>query len=341
MAKATIRDVARASGVGLSTVSRVVNGNYPVNEQTRARVLKAIAELGYVPDAAARSMKTNRTLLVGIVVPDISNASMMQAVRGAERVLAAAGYALMIASSEDNAAGEQRILGDFFSRKVDAVILATCQTDAAYFRRLQTDAPLVFMERGVPGLEADLVAEDHETAAETLTEMLLANGHRRIALVNGGPHIPAAQRRQDGFVRALRAHGLAPEPRYVIRANTAGSARALRDLFTSLPGDAWPTAVFATNNRRAEVVVSTLESLGLRIPDDISVVSYGNANLGENHALRLTYVDQEPAELGRLAGELVLKRIRQGASGTTGPVRMSSEATIVSGNSHRRIAERV
>lgn len=341
MSKVTIRDVARASGVGLSTVSRVVNGNYPVHAQTRARVLKAIEELGYVPDATARSLKTNKTSLIGIAVPDISATTIMQVVRGIECVLSPAGYTMMIASTDEDPAKEQRILDDFLGRKADAVLLTTCQKEPDYFHRLERQGvPFILLERSIHGLNADLVSEEHEVAAEKLTEFLLANGHRRIALVNGGAQIPAAQRRQEGFIRAMHVHGLFVDQRYIIRTSSAGVAKELQTLFTSLPGETWPTAIFATNGRRADATLTALMEMGLRVPEDISLVAYGNVAFGDHTPFRLTYVEQELMQLGELAGELALKRIRQGKRDKPGGVRLTGAPNLILGNTHRRIAER-
>lgn len=334
MAKAaTIRDVARQSGTAISTVSRVINGNYPVSAETRQRVLEAIAALDYRPDGVARSLKVKNTYLVGVVVADLCNSFFMRLVKGMEHVLSGDGYSIIIAEHEENPERERRIVEMLLDKKVSAIVTTTCHTSATYYRGVRTgEVPIVFVDRTVPELEADAVMEDNEANAYELTRYLLENGHRRIAVITGGAPVYTTASRYAGYCRALREYDIEPAEQYVVAEQQGSSHEGILALFHHLPRAEWPTAVFASNNRRAEDALRAFRDLGLRVPEDVSLVSYGNISLPWLFNLKLTRIEQDMVRIGQKTGELVLRKIKYPQSGYREYV-MNSQ--IVYGNSVR------
>lgn len=314
--KATIRDVARESGTAISTVSRVINGNYPVSEDARRRVLDAIATLDYRPDGVARSLKAKKTYLVGVVVADLSNLFFMQLVKGIERALALDGYSIIIADHEENPEKERAIVEMLLEKKVAAIITTTCHSSATYYKSVQTTGvPIVFVDRIIESFEADGVLEDNEANAYELTRYLLKKGHRRIAAVTGDVAVHTAASRYKGYCRALREFGIEPSPEYEVGGRHGTCYEGILEMFHRLPRDTWPTAVFASNNKRAEGTLHACFDLALHVPDDLSVVSYGDISLPWMFSLKLTHIDQDMIRIGQKAGELVLCKIKnpQGA----------------------------
>jgi len=337
MGKVTIRDVANAASVGLSTVSRVINGNYPVNEKTRATVLKAIEQLDYVPNGVARSLKMKRTQLIGVIVPDVGNTFFMQLIKGIERRLSQNGYTLMIASSDECAEKEKSIVNIFLEKKAEALIVSTCQVEESYFQRQRRhDMPIVFVDRSIPGLDIDMVSEENELCAQQLTEFLIRNGHRRIGIVNSERNVDTSRRRNEGFRRAMAARKLPVHPEHVVEVRGyEGCYKAVRALFEGVPENQRPTALFATNNRRAEITLSVLNEMGIHVPDEVSLVAYGDVSASELLALKVTRIEQDTQRLGGMAADLAMKRIEKSGA----PQSLSITSQLVVGNSHRAILE--
>ncbi len=331
MGKTTIKDVAREAGVGIATVSRVINGNYPVSDAARQRVQAAIAELHYRPDGIARSLKAQKTFLIGVVIADLSNSFFMQLVKGIEKTLSSSGYSIIIADHEENPFKEQQIIEMFLEKKVDAIVTTTCQTEASYFEQLRrTDVPIIFVDRLIDGLDMDTVTEDNETSSYDLVSYLIDCGHRRIGVITGDLHVHTSYSRYLSYVKAMRDHGLTPDPRLIVHEQRIECYEDVRSMLCSLSPEERPTAIFATNNKRAESVLRACLDLGIAVPDTISVVSYGNISLPWLFSLKLTHVGQDLVRIGQETGEMVLRKL---ISPHAGHKEYTINSSIIYGNS--------
>ncbi|MBB6672437.1 LacI family DNA-binding transcriptional regulator [Cohnella nanjingensis] len=314
MSKATIKQVAAAAEVSTATVSRVLNESGYVSEEVKERVMEAVDRLNYQPSAIARSLKQDKTFMIGVIVPDISNPYFMGISRGIEDVVGQEGFQLMFGSSDENPGKEERLLQLFQEKRVDAIVLATAGgNDDIVGRLADAGVPIVLVDRKLESAEAgerlDLVAEDNAEGAFRLTSRLLEDGHVRIGVVNGPARASTGRERDEGVRQALRARGIASEPLvYNGEFSTEDGIRAVRRFLASDPR---PTAIVSLNNRMSLGVLLEIVRNGLRIPDDMAVASFGEVEAGS--LLKepgLYYIDQHPYEMGTRAGELLLRRIQ-------------------------------
>jgi len=314
LSKATIKEVAAAAEVSTATVSRVLNDSGYVSDEVKERVLDAVSRLHYQPSAIARSLKQDKTYMIGVIVPDISNSYFMGISRGIEDVVGQEGFQLMFCSSDENPDKEGRLLRLLQEKRVDAIVLATSGgNDETVGRLASAGLPLVLIDRKLEdeeiGSRLDLVAEDNEEGASRLTRKLLEEGHVRIGVVNGPARVSTGRERYAGVRRAMREFGIGAEPlMYNGDFSTDDGIRAVRQF---LEADSKPTAIVSLNNRMGLGVLLEIVRSGLRIPDDLAVASFGEveaASLLGNTGLH--YIDQHPYEMGVKTGEILLKRIR-------------------------------
>jgi DNA-binding LacI/PurR family transcriptional regulator len=301
---ATITEVAREAGVGVGTVSRVMNGSTAVRDETRRRVLDAIARLGYAPNAAARALSTGRTATVGVVAPFFTRASVVTRLRGISRALDAGGYRLVlfdVERPEQAPAIFQELAG---GGRVDAVLAVTlCPDEPELGRFAASGIPVVLVDREHPRLAS--VTIDDVSGGRLATDHLLGLGHERIGFVGDiepGPTRPIA-RRHAGYEAALRAAGMRPDHRLVCRAlhgrePTAAATRALLAL------ESPPTAIFAASDDQALAVLEVAAQDGVEVPGDLSVVGFDDVEAARWAGL--TTVAQPLEESGVQGAELVL-----------------------------------
>jgi len=309
--KATIKDVAREANVAVATVSRVCNRNYPVSEDVRQRVLEAIAKLQYRPTEAARTLKAQHTSLVGVSVGDLSNMFFMQMVKGIEQQLTRHGYSILIAAHEEDPEKERRISEVFLEYKVACIVTTTCHVGSDYYKSIRkTGVPVIFVDRLIDNFAADTVVEDNDANSCELVTHLLEMGHRRIAVVNGDLSVHTSVSRYRGYLNALERFGIKPDPDYLVDGCRGSSYQNTKAMLMRLDRAKWPTAIFATNNKRVEGTLRALMELDARVPDDVSVVSYGDISLPWIFSLKLTHVDQNMVRIGQKTAELVLKKIK-------------------------------
>jgi DNA-binding LacI/PurR family transcriptional regulator len=314
--RATIRDVAASAGVSHQTVSRVLNASPSVAEPTRARVLAAIQELGYVPSPMARGLTSNRTHSLGVVTDDISDFFFGHMVAGAEAEARRRGYYLMIGSAErdDDERGYLRLM---LERRVEGLILARTRVPLRGEHLLAARCaavPLVLVGSSrVPGVV--VVDVDNRQGGYDATRHLLEQGHRRIATIIGPEELPSSIARLEGYRQALQEAGVREDTALEERAGDwgveSGEAAAARLLER---GQTF-TALFAHNDLIALGAIARLRHADLRVPGDVSVVGYDNLPVAAVVEPPLTTVHQPMHELGALATALLLDQL----GGDSGP----------------------
>lgn len=303
-------DVAARVGVSHQTVSRVINAHPSVAPLTRERVLRAIAELGYRPNVAARALVTGSTRTIGLVTVNINQYGPAQTMLGLERAARAAGYALSVAILEEATAGAMREeVERFVARSVDAVVaLSTYDDAAAAVSALESPVPLVAVQVG--GAEArPAVSVDQEAGARLAMRHLLDLGHRTVHHVAGPADSQEARARTTGWRAELAAVG-AVVPHHPIGDWTAESGHAAgRVLVGRRHAGERVTAVFVANDQMALGLLAALHEGGLSVPRDVSVVGFDDLPEAPYFAPPLTTVRQDFAELGRRGVQLVLDRL--------------------------------
>src|SRR5215207_3398067 len=274
---ATIRDVAKASGVSTATVSAVINDSAYVSPDLRTRVLAAVRDLGYAPSQTARNLRSGRTQLIGLVVADLANPFFARVVLAAEAAVAAWGYSMVVFNSDEKPEAEKRILARIRALACEGVMLVPVG-DAAQSVKRNVDGrpmPMVLFGRTVAEDEYDTVTIDNVSAGREATSYLLDLGHRRIGTVTGPLHLSTGRGRYEGMLAAMKARGLAPEPGHVrsgeFREDAAYSAA--RSLLQQ-PNP--PSALYVASGVMALGVMRAIADLGLRCPTDISVASTDN-----------------------------------------------------------------
>jgi LacI family transcriptional regulator len=305
----TVQDVARRAGVSTATVSYVLNGTRFVSGGLRERVLAAMRELHYEPNAAARTLRSHRSYTLGLILSDLRNPFFTEAVRGIEDVAQARGYTVLLANSNEDQEQEARHLRVLRAKRVDGLIVAPAGGAYEELAQLvEADFPLVLLDRHLAGLRTFAVTLDNEAAAHAAVDHLIRLGHRRVGMVTGRPPISSTIERQQGYRRALDQAGLSFDEQLVVTGGSTieGGAAATSAL---LERPSPPTALFTANNLMTIGALMSIERHGLSVPGDVALVGFDDFPWADVLRPRLTTVAQPLYELGRTAAELVLRQL--------------------------------
>lgn len=306
--KVTMRDVARLADVSMATVSNVLNQPAIVKPRTRERVERAIAQLNFVPNSAARHLAAGRSKSIGLVLLDLANPYFLAVARGVEDVAADAGYVVMLFNSADSPEREERALRVLLEQRVSGVLMSPVGTRSASVSRLRDDGiNVVLFDRGGASHGECSVAVDDQQGGRLATEHLLESGHRRFVFVGGASHVRQHAARLKGAKQALR-NAVIDDDIPVVRDEMTmeGGRRAAARI---LDMDPRPTAVLCGNDLYAVGVEQGLLAAGVRIPEDISIVGYDDVEMAAVTAVPLTSVQQPMYAMGRTATELLISEI--------------------------------
>jgi DNA-binding LacI/PurR family transcriptional regulator len=319
--RATIRDVGRRALVSHQTVSRVINGEPSIAPATRARVERAIAELGFHPNHVARSLASRKTYTVGVIMGDVASPFFPDVVRGAEDVLSPLGYSLFLASSRRDPDVERRNVEHLLERSADGLILGAPRSRpdelAALARR--AGVPMVFLNREVRGRQVASVWVDWPSATTEVVAYLAGLGHRRIALVVPSRDEAPFASREDWYAQALARSDLAP-PRSLIVRERISIEGGHRAGLTLLSLDEPPTAAICHNDTMAIGMLQACAERRVRVPDDLSIVGWDDVPYASLVTPPLTTVRVPRHELGRAAAATLLDLIAGRMAGEHGPL---------------------
>jgi LacI family transcriptional regulator len=309
---ATIKEISRRAGVSIGTVSNVLNGLPTVREAARQRVLEAIEKLGYEPSLLGRALRKDKTNMIVVIVPDITNPFFPGAVRGAEDVAFQNGFRLVLCNSDNDATKEATYLREMRTYRPSGLIIVPAslsqgiEEPKAY---LKAGSGVVYMDRIPPKWRGDSVTSKHEDGAYAATKYLIGLGHERIATIAGPLTSPSGSARLKGFRHAMKEARLNVPTGYIQEAEfnkQAGHEKGNALLELRLR----PTAIFAANDLVAFGVLAALREAGLRCPADISVVGFDNLDDSDVVVPALTTVDQFGYQLGAKAAQIVIDRTR-------------------------------
>lgn len=303
----TIKDVARLAGVSPSTTARALSGEGYVAAAVRERVRAAVAQLGYVRDAQASSLRKGASRSVGVLVSDLRNPFYADLAAGIGRVAHDNGYTMVLTDDRGSQEQEMEAVRTFLSMRVAGVVITPLTQDASAFL-LQQNVPVVEADRTFSGGTCDSVLVDNRGASQRMTDHLISLGHRRIALMVDETDWTTGGERFSGYEESLTEHGISVEPSLVVRAgwDTSAARTAAVDLLTRKDR---PTAVFAANSVLAEGLWRAAADLGFRIPVDLSIVSFDDAPWMSMVSPGLTAVAQDALALGEAAMKRILARI--------------------------------
>jgi LacI family transcriptional regulator len=302
----TIQDVAKTAGVSVSTVSRVLNGKLDVASETQDRIRSVIDDLGYTTNLAARSMRSFKKNMVGLIMPDIAYPFAIEVMKGVNRAIAQSEFDLLVYTTGDirkigRASHEQKYVSLLSNSITDGVIIVAPVTG-----EFSTDAPIVSIDPLMSDPNYPSVHATNYHGAMEAMNYLIELGHRRIGFISGRSELESSNRRLKGYRDALEKAGLPVDERLIASGDytTETGAKCARELISL---DNPPTAIFASNDQSAMGVFQVAEELGLRIPEDLSVIGFDN--IMESKYLRLTTVDQFISEMGFVATQMLFKLI--------------------------------
>lgn len=305
----TIHHVAAAAGVSVSTVSRVLNDKGDVADETYERVQQVIAELGYTSSLAARSMRSRKTNVIGLIIPDIGDPFSVLVMKGVNQAIAKFGYDLITYTASDRSptswsAREQHYVSLLNGSITDGIIIF-----APTASKLTSSYPIVAVDHHPGDSDFPTVIATNWQGALSVMEYLTQLGHRRIGFVGGRSDLQSGVRRYQGYVDGLQRVGVQPDPALITEGDYTLDVgyRCGQDLL-ALPEP--PTAIFAANDQSAFGVIKAAHELGLKIPDDLSVVGFDNTPEAAYHLpAGLTTVDQSVLQMGLVATEMLVKLI--------------------------------
>lgn len=309
----SMKDVAARAGVSAATASRALSGNGPVSAKARARVLTAAEDLDFVPSFTAASLASGRSRNIGVIVPSIDRWFFAKVVRGIAGEVFRVGYDLTLYNTEGSSEHQESVLRDFLRRKrLDAVITVSLQLDEDEIRQLKaTGRPTVGVGGPMPGVRT--ISVDNFDIGVLATEHLLGLGHRSIGHLAGGrdPYrdFDLSRSRQGGFKAAIERAGIEVRPQWIVMSDfTMGDA--YRQATAMLGSGERPTAIFCASDEIAVGTLQAARTLGLRVPEDLSLIGVDGAEVGE--VFGITTIAQDPAHQGELAARRLLAQLADG-----------------------------
>ena len=316
---ATIKDVARLAGVSVSTISKYLNGGNVLEENAEA-IRKAIAELDYRVNPFARSLKTQRSKSIGVLLPEMTPPFFGSVVMSLDRTLREHGYHTLISCYSSSYGLERENLQFLINNGIDGLIYAPEDISAEEFYDLTANCsiPTVQIDRMVQGVSSDTVLVDNSDAAYDAVTHLILRGHRRIAIITGPKSVYSAKERLVGYLRALSDNGILYDDNLVISGQYVfGTGYRALETLLELPDP--PTAVFVTNYDFTIGLVTAARERGVSIPDDLDIFGFDCVEICTMMNPPLPVVQQPEAEIGKIAGEYLIQRLE----GYTGAPRIT------------------
>jgi LacI family transcriptional regulator len=305
----SIVDVARHAGVSITTVSHALSGNRPVAEATRMRIERSIRELGYHPNAFARGLRTERSHMVALIIPDITNPYYPTLARGMQDALLEARYQMFVCNTDARRERERDFLTDSRQRRVDGIAIAPFATSARMLApTLRARIPIVSFGSAIRHVNIDRVRTDDVDGSRDATRYLIDKRYRPIGMIAGPPGMSPSDNRLKGYSDALRARQIPFDPKLVAIGDftRAGGAAAMREL---LSRTIRARAVFCANDLMAIGAMDAARDAGLRIPRDVALVGYDDIEAASLVTPDLTTVLNPAYEMGHASGRLLLERI--------------------------------
>ena len=308
---ATMKDIAKRTGLGLATISSYFNGGN-VREKNRIKIEAAIEELHYEVSEVARGLKTNATRTIGVVIPELNNTFCAEIITGMEDVLRSHGYATIVCDCRTDRKLEQEAVEFLIRRRVDGIINMPVDEEGKHLRKFQkTGKPIVLIDRRIQGISCDSVLVDNRKAAEDAVQCFIKNGHRNIGIIGGPEGIFTAQERLAGYSKALKEAGIPIRGSLIFHGDYTiqGGVRGLEELVRSNPD---MTAVFVTNYEMTMGAMIGVNELGIKIPEQLSMIGFDNLQFARACNPKLTIVSQPTDGIAREVARIMLEHLENG-----------------------------
>lgn len=312
MKNVTIKDVAKVAGVSIATVSRVINNNPFVNKDLEHKVLSVIKQLNYYPNSVARSLKNRSTLTIGFLVSDISNNFFTKMSRAIEDVIQLHNYNLLVCSTDNKQKKEYEYLQLLLGKKVDGIIINTTGKNDEFISEISKRIPIVLCGRKInnPNFIGDFVDSDNISGSYDLTSHLINLGHRKIGIINGLTSVSSGSERFEGFQKAMKMIGIDIDNDYKYKYDgTFDMDGGYKGVAKLMESDDQPTAIVITNNEMSIGALKYFRIHNIRIPEDISIASFGNIVNDDLLFVKPSCVKMNTWIMGKKQGELIIERI--------------------------------
>lgn len=310
MGSITLKDVAKVAGVSYATVSRALSGSPEIGPDTRDRILKLCAEMGYTPNSVARSMVMKRTNIIGLIVASIDNPFMSELTNHLEIYSRKCGYNLMVCNSSYNLDLEKEVFSLLLGRQVDGIIMIPVGNESyESLKTLTAQVPTVFISENMQDLPENYVAVDNRQGTEAATEYLYRLGHRRILYLGCRTHSVTHQLRLEGYLDACQRLGLTPSVVHSIYPRSSqDTGYALASQYFDSPHD--HTAMICASDTLAIGAMHAAIEHGISIPRDLSVIGFDNISYASLPQIDLTTIDQPKQQMATSAVDMLLDRIK-------------------------------
>ena len=325
---ATMKDLSRETGLGLATISKYFNGG-TVREKNRVLIEAAVKKLHYVPNEVARSLKTQHSRVIGVIIPELSNAFITSIISSMEDILRKHDYAVIVCDCRSDPKREKDAVEFLLHRRVDGLINMATDTTGAHLKApLASGIPVLLIDRLIESLRGKVSAViiDNVHAASQAVEKLTGLGHRQIGLVLGSPNLYTTNQRLTGYLNALNEAGIKPTEEYIRYGDYTmdGGYQAVLDL---LKLKNRPTALFVTNFEMTLGTMLALQHNGVRVPEDLSVIGFDKLELFGEIFPNLTLIRQPQLSIGRESANLMLNMLSNEESGGCRIVTLTTELT--------------
>lgn len=303
-----IKDVAQYAGVSPSTVSRVLSNTGYIHTDTRKKVMDAVNVLNYTPNGLAKSLKLGRSNTIALMVPSIQNLIFPVIARGVEDTARKNGFTVILCNTDENVESEKAYINKLRTRWIDGFIVSSMLPTSDHIRKLRADGfPIVLTSRFYDE-SIDAVGIDNFNAAYTAVNYLIKTGHKKIAFAMGRAELSMYTDRRKGYIKALEDNGIAVDESLII--NETNGTNSFYSITTKmLQNGNRPDAIFASSDPKAIVIMKAIRDVGLRIPQDISVMGFDNIEIAPMLEPPLSTVSQPLYEIGVLAAQKLIKQI--------------------------------
>jgi LacI family transcriptional regulator len=309
---ATLKNIAIQAGVSVPTVSRVLNGkskHYRISQETQDLILKVAKELNYSPNQLARGLRLKRTNTLGYITPDISNPFFSNIARVVEKFARKQGYSIILCDSEEDSDIEAESLQLLIDRKIDGLIISPVGQTVDHLKGVYNqNIPIVLIDRFFPDLDFPYVTSDNYRGALEATSYLIECGHTKIAYIQGLKNTSPNNERIKGFRDAHKNYGIEPDDSYIV-GNNFGEENGYIEMKLLLKRNNKPTAVFAGSNLISLGVLRALAEENLKVPDDLSMISFDDQPYSKFLATPMTTVSQSGSQIGQLATKILIDLI--------------------------------
>ncbi|HEX7713446.1 MAG TPA: LacI family DNA-binding transcriptional regulator [Bacillota bacterium] len=323
-----IKDVAKTAGVSIAAVSRILNDPSYGADETRAKVMAAIKQLGYRPNNIARSMVKGKTHLIALVIPDVRNPFFTETARGVEDVANKYDYRVMLCNTDEDLAKQQKYLETFRSKIIDGFIIAVAsEKDKELGKMNRQEMPFVLIDRQSPGVGADLIVVDNKGGAYEATRHFIRLGHKKIGIITGKLDTLTGRDRLNGYIAALKEAGLTIRQEMIFDGEFTipGGYNATRVMLNQSEK---PTALFISNNSMMIGALKAISEAGIKIPNDLAIIGFDDEEWAQFFMPPLTVVRQPAYTMGTLAAELLFQRLQENGSSERKEIVLKPELVV-------------